>query len=35
MRAVIFVIFSLMLAGCMRETLAPVSQAGWSVRDRQ
>ena len=35
MRAVIFVIFSLMLAGCMRETLAPVSQAGWSVRDTQ
>jgi hypothetical protein len=24
-----------MLGGCMQETLAPVSQAGWSVRDRQ
>src|ERR1700745_66879 len=35
MRAIPFVIISLMLGGCMQETLAPVSQAGWSVRDRQ
>jgi len=24
-----------MLGGCMQETLAPVTQAGWSARDRQ
>jgi lipoprotein-anchoring transpeptidase ErfK/SrfK len=35
MRAIIFVIISLMLGGCMQETLVPVSQAGWSARDRQ
>src|SRR4029077_3460292 len=35
MRAILFAIISLMLGGCMQETLAPVSQAGWSVRDRQ
>src|ERR1700758_2431986 len=35
MRAIPFVIISLMLGGCIQETLAPVSQAGWSVRDRQ
>ena len=35
MRAIVFVIISLMLGGCMQETLAPVTQAGWSVRDKQ
>ena len=35
MRAVIFVIIGLMLGGCMEETLAPTSQAGWSARDKQ
>jgi hypothetical protein len=35
MRAIVFVIISLMLGGCMQETLAPVTQAGWSARDRQ
>jgi lipoprotein-anchoring transpeptidase ErfK/SrfK len=35
MRATIFVIIGLMLGGCMQETLAPVSEAGWSARDRQ
>ena len=35
MRAMVFVIISLMLGGCMQETLAPVTQAGWSVRDKQ
>jgi len=35
MRTIVFVIISLMLGGCMQETLAPVTQAGWSVRDKQ
>jgi lipoprotein-anchoring transpeptidase ErfK/SrfK len=35
MRAVIFVIVGLMLGGCMEETLAPTSQAGWTARDKQ
>ena len=35
MRAIAAVIIALMLSGCMQETLAPVSQAGWSPRDRQ
>jgi lipoprotein-anchoring transpeptidase ErfK/SrfK len=35
MRAVIFVIIGLMLGGCMEETLAPTSQAGWTARDKQ
>ena len=35
MRAIVFVIISLMLGGCMQETLAPVTQAGWSMRDKQ
>src|SRR5438876_5705306 len=35
MRAIVFVIIGLMFGGCMQETLAPVTQAGWSVRDKQ
>lgn len=35
MRAIIFVIIGLMLGGCMEETLAPTSQAGWTARDKQ
>jgi lipoprotein-anchoring transpeptidase ErfK/SrfK len=35
MRAIVFVIISLMLGGCMQETLAPVTQVGWSARDKQ
>ena len=35
MRAIVFVIIGLMLGGCMQETLAPVTQAGWSARDKQ
>jgi lipoprotein-anchoring transpeptidase ErfK/SrfK len=34
MRAIVLLI-SVMLGGCMQETLAPVTQAGWSARDRQ
>ena len=34
MRAIVFVIIGLMFGGCMQETLAPVTQAGWSARDR-
>jgi hypothetical protein len=35
MRAIVFVIIGLTFGGCMQETLAPVTQAGWSVRDQQ
>ena len=35
MRAIIFVIISLMLAGCMQETLEPATQAGWKPRDKE
>src|SRR6202040_1021364 len=35
MRPIVFVIIGLMLGGCMQETLAPVTQAGWSARDKQ
>src|SRR5215467_12246468 len=35
MRAIAFVTIVLMLGGCMQETLAPTTQAGWSSRDRQ
>src|SRR6516165_11618396 len=35
MRAVALAIVALMLGGCMQETLAPTTQAGWSPRDRQ
>ena len=35
MRAIGFVIIGLMLGGCMQETLAPVTQVGWSARDKQ
>ena len=35
MRVVAFVIIALMLGGCMQETLAPTTQAGWSARDKQ
>ena len=35
MRAIIFVIIALMLGGCMQETLAPTTQAGWSAHDKQ
>src|SRR5271166_5981638 len=35
MRSIAFLIIALMLGGCMQETLAPVTQAGWSARDRQ
>ena len=35
MRPIVFVIIGLMLGGCMQETLAPVTQAGWNARDKQ
>jgi lipoprotein-anchoring transpeptidase ErfK/SrfK len=38
MRAIAFVIIGLMLAGlggCMQETLAPATQAGWKARDKE
>ena len=35
MRALTFVIISLMLGGCMQETLAPTTEANWTARDRQ
>jgi lipoprotein-anchoring transpeptidase ErfK/SrfK len=35
MRALTFVIISLMLGGCMQETLAPTTEASWTARDRQ
>ena len=35
MRAIALAIITLMLGGCMQETLAPTTQAGWSARDRQ
>src|SRR6516162_6873091 len=35
MRAAAFAIIALMLGGCMQETLAPTTQAGWSARDKQ
>ena len=35
MRAIVLAIVALMLGGCMQETLAPTTQAGWSARDRQ
>ena len=35
MRAIVFVIIGLMFGGCMQETLAPVTQAGWNARDKQ
>jgi lipoprotein-anchoring transpeptidase ErfK/SrfK len=35
MRAFAFVIIGLMLGGCMQETLAPTTDAGWSTRDKQ
>src|SRR5215469_9529091 len=33
--AVALVSAASMLGGCMQETIAPVTQAGWSARDRQ
>jgi hypothetical protein len=30
MRAIAFVAIVLMLGGCMQETLAPTTQAGWN-----
>jgi lipoprotein-anchoring transpeptidase ErfK/SrfK len=35
MRRFIFAIVAVMLGGCMQETLAPTTQAGWSARDTQ
>lgn len=35
MRALTFVIISLMLGGCMQETLAPTTEASWTARDKQ
>ena len=35
MRRVIFAMVAVMLGGCMQETLAPTTQAGWSAHDRQ
>ena len=35
MRALTFGIISLMLGGCMQETLAPATEASWTARDRQ
>ena len=35
MRVAAFAIIALMLGGCMQETLAPTTQAGWSARDKQ
>ncbi len=35
MRVIALAIITLMLGGCMQETLAPTTQAGWSARDRQ
>jgi lipoprotein-anchoring transpeptidase ErfK/SrfK len=35
MRRFIFAIVAAMLGGCMQETLAPTTQAGWSARDSQ
>src|SRR3974377_2030197 len=35
MRAIAVAIIVLMLGGCMQETLAPTTQAGWSARDKQ
>jgi lipoprotein-anchoring transpeptidase ErfK/SrfK len=35
MRAIAFVIFGLMLAGCMQETIEPASDANWTTRDKQ
>jgi len=34
MRAFTLAIISLMLGGCMQETLAPTTQVGWTARDR-
>ena len=34
-RFIAFVIAGLTLGGCMQETLAPVSEAGWKPRDKQ
>src|SRR5437868_8158701 len=34
-RIIAFVILGLALGGCMQETLAPASQAGWNARDKQ
>jgi hypothetical protein len=33
-RAIAFAIVAMALGGCMQETLAPTTQAGWSVRDK-
>ena len=33
-RAIALAIIVLMLGGCMQETLAPTTQAGWSARDK-
>ena len=35
MRALAFVIIGLTLGGCMEGTLAPTTEADWTVRDRQ
>jgi lipoprotein-anchoring transpeptidase ErfK/SrfK len=35
MRAFAFITIGLMLGGCVQETLAPTTQAGWSARDSQ
>ena len=32
--AIAFVIVAMALGGCMQETLAPTTQAGWSARDK-
>ena len=34
-RAPAFVIIALTLGGCMQETLAPTTEAGWNARDKQ
>jgi lipoprotein-anchoring transpeptidase ErfK/SrfK len=34
-RAIALAIIALMLSGCMQATLAPMTEAGWSARDRQ
>jgi lipoprotein-anchoring transpeptidase ErfK/SrfK len=35
MRAIAFLIVSVVLAGCMQEALEPATQDGWTARDKQ
>jgi lipoprotein-anchoring transpeptidase ErfK/SrfK len=35
LRSFLFLLVALLLGGCMEETLAPASQAGWTARDKQ